>query len=1044
MALPVEINPLHLQSTGSYSIGKSLRFRSSASAYLNRTFTTPTNNQKWTFSGWFKLGALSGYNEIFTAGSNNSAFIFNFTGLNGALTYYEYNGSTVTSQIATTALYRDPSAWYHVVLSVDTTQATASNRYLLYVNGAQVTSFSTASYPAQNYNTYWNSAIVGYIGRESVNSRYYDGYMAEVNFIDGQALTPSSFGTYDANGVWQPVKYSGSFGTNGFYLNFGNTTSIGADTSGNGNNWTANNINVTSNNYLSFTASGANGWTAPAGVTSVTYLVVAGGGGGGSASATGTGGGGGAGGFLTGTATVTPGTTYTITVGAGGAASSNGGNSSISGAGLTTITAIGGGAGGTWNTAPGQNGGSGGGGAAGGGGGANLSAGTGTSGQGNAGGAGSTSNAPAGGGGGAGAVGGTGTSSAAGNGGVGLQSSITGSAVYYAGGGGGAAAGATAGSGGLGGGGGAGVAGTANTGGGGGGASPGATGSAGGSGIVILSYSGALQVGTTYDSVTDSPTVTSAAVGNYCVLNPLTTTSGSVTNGNLSKSTSTAVTVLGTLGVSSGKWYWEVTAGSSNGNWNNIGIVNTAYTATIALPTQLYATAYGWGYFGNTGNKFTSGVNASYGATYGSGDVIGVALDLTAGTLTFYKNGVSQGVAFTGLNTGATYVPNLDSSIAAACSADANFGQRPFTYTPPTGYNALNTYNLPTPTIANGAKYMSATTYAGSASTQVINSNMTALDFAWIKDRTSARSHVLVDTVRGGSPMLTLYSDLTSAEDNSSANYNPTSISGSSITLGGAKLGINNSGDNYVLWGWRANAGTNVSNTNGSITSTVSANTTAGFSVVTYTGTGANATVGHGLGVAPSMIIIKNRQAANSWVVYHVSAGNGNVLLLNSTNGSTADSTAWNTTTPTSSVFSLGSGAAADTNQTTGGGQHIAYCWAAVAGYSAFGSYTGNGSADGPFVYTGFRPRFIMAKDVTNTTSASWLIQDTSRDTYNVGYKSLYAEQTSVESVSSADNVDILSNGFKIRNASSAWNNSGQTFIYMAFAENPFNSSRAR
>jgi hypothetical protein len=197
------------------------------------------------------------------------------------------------------------------------------------------------------------------------------------------------------------------------------------------------------------------------------------------------------------------------------------------------------------------------------------------------------------------------------------------------------------------------------------------------------------------------------------------------------------------------------------------------------------------------------------------------------------------------------------------------------------------------------------------------------------------------------------------------------------------------------------------------------------------------------------MIILKDRNTNtnnNNWQVYHSSLTSGYFLSLNTTDAQAAISgTSYGSVgQPTSTTFKgvAGSVDSTTTNQNTQ--LYVAYCFAAVAGYSAFGSYTGNGSSDGPFVYCGFRPRFIVAKDVTNTTSASWMMQDTSRDTYNVGFKSQYADQATTESVSSNDSVDILSNGFKIRNASSAWNNSGQTFIYMAFAENPFNSSRAR
>jgi hypothetical protein len=193
------------------------------------------------------------------------------------------------------------------------------------------------------------------------------------------------------------------------------------------------------------------------------------------------------------------------------------------------------------------------------------------------------------------------------------------------------------------------------------------------------------------------------------------------------------------------------------------------------------------------------------------------------------------------------------------------------------------------------------------------------------------------------------------------------------------------------------------------------------------------------------MLIIKNRQAANSWVVYHVSIGNGNVLLLNSTGASTSDSTAWNTTTPTSTVFSLGSGAAADTNQTSGGGQHVAYCFAPVAGYSAFGSYTGNGSTDGPFVYTGFRPRYILVK---RTDSAdNWAVYDSARDTYNQASKQLRPDASTAEldpAGSPAVYYDLLSNGFKNRGSNSQCNANGGTYIYMALAESPFKYALAR
>jgi hypothetical protein len=236
--------------------------------------------------------------------------------------------------------------------------------------------------------------------------------------------------------------------------------------------------------------------------------------------------------------------------------------------------------------------------------------------------------------------------------------------------------------------------------------------------------------------------------------------------------------------------------------------------------------------------------------------------------------------------------------------------------------------------------------------------------------------------------------------------------------------------------------GTNVSNTDGTITSTVSANTMAGFSVVTYTGTNTAATVGHGLGVAPSMIIVKQRNSAvENWLTYHSSLTNPTTsyLYLNSTAAQATTASYWNGG-PTSSVFGIG----AYSGINASAGTYVAYVFAAVAGYSAFGSYTGNGSTDGPFVYLGFRPRFIMLKCSSNSTGSTvWAMWDTSRSPYNASVNELYANLNSVESVD-ASGIDILSNGFKPKRNSEYANTSGWTYIYMAFAENPFKYSNAR
>ena len=252
---------------------------------------------------------------------------------------------------------------------------------------------------------------------------------------------------------------------------------------------------------------------------------------------------------------------------------------------------------------------------------------------------------------------------------------------------------------------------------------------------------------------------------------------------------------------------------------------------------------------------------------------------------------------------------------------------------------------------------------------------------------------------------------------------------------------LNDSTNTYVTWAWNA-GGSNATNTAGTITSTVRANTTSGFSIVTYTGTGANATVGHGLGVAPDMVIVKGRNTINlDWVVYHKSLTSAAyALFLNATNIQTLGPTYWNSTAPTTTVFSVG----ADNNTNKSATTYVAYCFDTVPGYSAFDSYTANNAVDGVFVYLGFRPEWLMIKRATTTAGNSWVILDAARNTFNVTNNALYPNQTYAENGTiGAMPIDFLSNGFKIRTDSSEVNGTG-TYIYAAFAESPFKYSLAR
>lgn len=795
----------------SYQISRSLRFNGADSTKLTRTPSSSTSGTLGTFSFWTKLGPL-------VSGSNNGTFISAADSYAYGQFYQNtlYFGNT-TNYLNTTAVFRDFSAWYHIVFAFDTTQATSTNRLKIYVNGVLQTAGSLASYPAQNASfPFLNGTQQYQIGGNGFSSsvEYYNGYMTEMNFIDGQALTPSSFGaTSTTTGVWSPIQYSGSYATNGFYLNFSdnsNTTAatLGKDYSGNGNNWTPNNFSVT--------------------------------------------------------------------------------------------------------------------------------------------------------------------------------------------------------------------AGSGN------------------------------------DSLVDTPTqygfdtgVGGQVRGNYATWNALGSNKPNLTNGNLDADGQDLKTAISTMGVSSGKWYWEILIRSGT-DTPNMGV--TSFANDNADP-GVYLGA-GRSYVSSGGGN---GIYKNYTATSTvadsdfsnantAGAIIGFALDCDAGTLAYYVNNV-LGYTDSTVATGTVLFPmtcNFNSTTNAYRNTSVNFGQRPFAYTAPSGFKALCTQNLPTPTIGatsetQAAQYFTPTTYTGngSASRAIANGINMATNggLVWSKQRSGVEWHFLIDSVRGNTKYLS--SNATNAEGTISTLVTSFDSTGYSI---GNDSGINSNGSTYVSWVWGA-GGSGSSNTAGSITSTVSANTTSGFSVVTYTGTGANATVGHGLGVAPAMVIVKNRTTAgNSWCVWHKNLTDGNyVIFLNDTGAQISIPSIWNATVPTSTVFSIGT--ATGTNASAN--NLVAYCFAPIAGYSAFGSYTGNGSADGPFVYCGFKPRWILIKASSASTYGSWRIWDTTRNPYNVMKSELYPNLSDAED-SAQIGLDATSNGFKVRSTISGVNGSAETFIFAAFAENPFKYSLAR
>jgi len=915
MGLPVEVNNLLLGGARDYTIARSLRFRSSATAYLNRTPASTGNRQKFTYSVWVKRGALATgtYYQLFGAGptsGTNEGLFFDTT--SGGL-YFTPDGSTV---IVTSSVYRDPSAWYHIVLAVDTTQATAANREIIYVNGVQVTSY-TGTYCAQNTNfNYINVASVQHrIGAHLSAGFYFDGYLAEVNFINDQALTPVSFGAYDTNGIWQPKKYVGTYGTNGFYLNFSDNSAataaaIGKDSSGLGNNWTPNNISLTA--------------------------------------------------------------------------------------------------------------------------------------------------------------------------------------------------------------------------------------------------------GTTYDSMIDSPTV-SLGSSNYATWNSAYPSVSGILNANLSGSS--GAVFVSTIGMSSGKWYAEFTTGATSAasGYPVFGVhSNTSGGPVTGYPGSNSTNNSGFGIYnyqvGSVVYQVIDGVQTTVaGATnWAANDVIMFAFDADTGKVWAGKNGTwyvsgnpSAGTGQLGTISSARGVFYFGCGINdAGATSSVNFGQRPFTYTPPAGFNSLNTYNLPAATINNGAQNFAATLYTGNGGTQTVSNGNFQPDFVWIKNRAAAVNHQLQNSVAGW--QYGLISNSTSAEYN-----DPNAITGATSTgwsMNNNYNSHNQTGINYVGWQWKAgsnssktytvtvsggvfyidgksnpvlqlaegstyifdqSSGTNIghplkfssttpaitlyetgvtyngtpgysgaytqitvasgaptlyyvctvhgagmgntANTNsttgasnfaGSINSVVNVNTTAGFSIVTYTETSGSYTVGHSLGVAPSMIIVRERNAVSNWVVWqnYWTAPTKNGVYLNGTAAAFTTGSNWLNST-SSTTFGITAG-----QVTAGTANIVAYCFAAVRGYSAFGSYTGNGSADGPFVFTGHRPRWLMWK--ASSTTGQWFIHDTARSTYNYSDLELAADSTAAEysanGAGAGQRFDILSNGFKARTSNAANNGSGTTYIYAAFAENPFNISRAR
>lgn len=768
----------------SYQVARSLRFSASDSSSLTRTPAGNGSAKTWTWSTWVKRhSTTTSANHMLFSEEVGGGSITGLAFYNDTLYFAFANSSTY---LITNAVYQNVSEWMHIVAVADTTQATASDRLKIYVNGVQVTSFATANYPAQNataMSQFNSNTAVQYIGRNSsVSPSYMDGYMAEIYFIDGFAMTASDFGQIDSSsGEWRPKAYSGSYGANGYFLNFAdnsNTTAatLGKDLSSNNNHWTPSNFSITA-----------------------------------------------------------------------GAANDS----------LTDTPA---------------------------------------------------------------------------------------------------------------------------------------------------------------DFGSDSGGTTTNSSGNYCTMNPATRYASlvSVSNGNLvtSHSTdgSTQGSIAGTLPVTGGKYYFEVLLGGTSPtvSFGSVGFY------TKSLPTSYYgnltnaANSCGWTaiYTGTLNLRFPDGTTITPASlTYGSGDLISVALDADSGNVWYAKNGtwILSGNPATGANPS---IYGLKPPMWPGCGTSDNgnsgttftwnFGQRPFTYAPPTGFKTWNTRNFPA----------------------VTSTAQTQPDLVWIKSRSNGTDHALYDSVRGVGLDLSS-NNISSTESTPAGGLSQFTKTGFVV---GSLAKINTLNATYAAWMWKKGS-------------------SPGFDIVTYTGDGGGGqTIAHSLGSAPALIIGKPRTVAGSWCVYHkdmaTSGISGGCLFLDDTNGFSSGRSTWNNTLPGSSSFTAGG---LDLNRSAT--PFVAYLWKEIAGFSKFGTYTGNGSTNGPVNWCGFRPSFVMIKRIDS--SGNWQMFDCLRDPMNVGGWRLLANSSTTEA-DARPRIDFLSSGFKNRDSDPDVNASGGKYVFIAFAEAPFKSANAR
>ena len=1024
-----------------HTLDQSLRFNRSDNTKLHLDPTgSPTGVTKCTISVWFKRSTLGSSQYIFSGETGNVAYDILNIGSNDKIQILMQNPNSYG--LRTDAVFRDLNAWYHLVCELDTTLSTAADRVKIYVNGDLQTLTSVYGNYPQDHSWYWSrSGASQNIGRSENYSNSFDGYLAEFNFIDGQALDPTSFGE-TKDGVWIPKEYSGSHGNNGFYLPFTKDSSSGASAffSDSGNSYVefSNATHYAIGSSDDFTIECFFNMTAT-GVADYSYFLGK----------------------------------YQSSSDSFAIQYSNSANAfyfyydtpSFGSFGFTfssgDVVA------GKWhhlaiNRASG-----------------NLDAfldGTRLGGN-------QTSNTTSWTAQSAFRIGLAQTNgSNAFDGYISNVRMVVGSAVYSSG------SSITVPTSTL-----TAVTNTkllalttstmtAD------GSSNNVTGTLSGSGYFGTSgYSPFATYNFNDDNsgntntfiatnlfprdvVPDSPTNNYALVNPLAVNTSITAWSVSKNNSKIQSSTNNNQ-IRGNFLMQSGKWYWELRRHNSDNNNQQLALGAGVAQPSGNIENNPYQSATNWSYYSGTGDIYNNNSSSSYGDSWSTaGDIVGVAFDADNGVIWFSKNGTWQNsataseiaagtttnAAYTGLTNSGGYVCVWwRTGGTVAVEIDINFGTNPsfnqeltgsdvgtesgdggalFKYAPPTGFKALTTSNMPDVTITQSGDNFNTVLFTGNATARSITGVGFQADWLWFKNRPAAQHHNVFDSVRGADKLL--YPNLTNDE---ATTTHVTSFDSDGFTIG-TNTSVNGNGNGIVTWCWKA-GGSASSNSDGSVSSTVSANTAAGFSIVQYEGLSSGTqTVGHGLDSAPEYIIYKNRDDTSSWVIYSEPVGTSGFLIFNSTNGKNTSDVAgtFNSTAPTNSVFTVG------TNNAVGGNGEtiIAYCFHSVEGYSKIGTFQGNSNSSGTFVYLGFRPAWVLIKSTSSSTN--FCIFDNKRLGYNVDNNLMRIGAGSTTTEQTDDDVDFLSNGLKFRRSSTNFNNSSHTYVYLAFAEAPFKFANAR